>query len=504
MRGTGTATTTKVAPARAHAESRRGIRGGPRPCGSWARWAMPASAKRLPERAPEAPVAEDGDGVVGMGHTVTSLRFPSGLTVQILAVLRIARSIAAVVQSPASCACAPAPLVASILRRRRRPHAPAKGAARAGGWPSGSRAEGGLCAGTDDALCAGASAAGVHGSRALRVERDRRRARRRVRGADALRGVCARRPASVRVRRQALARRARCHAGRAPRPGHAGPSLRRGGRGGMCSGPPLALRPARRERRPARSPGPARPHGTPSTTAQSARPDACYQMGILFYTGRDSFPRDRTQCGPRAYGRGWNVGEARAPATTSRTRSHTEKVWGAIWSAPPRRSTRHAASASRSGAATSGTCEEHGSGVRRDIGRARALYRDACATGDPYGCLHAAMLVAEDSGTPRDPPRALPYWVRRCAANEAGGRPARSWASSTKTAPTSLRATRPRASKRCPARASSARAARLRLGQEPLGGLDRFSLALIGPIYALAVLGVREDACARRPRSWTR
>ena len=34
--------------------------------------------------------------------------------------------------------------------------------------------------------------------------------------------------------------------------------------------------------------------------------------------------------------------------------------------------------------------------------------------------------------------------------------------------------------------------------------LDRFSLALIGPIYALAVLGVREDACARRPRSWTR
>ena len=35
-------------------------------------------------------------------------------------------------------------------------------------------------------------------------------------------------------------------------------------------------------------------------------------------------------------------------------------------------------------------------------------------------------------------------------------------------------------------------------------GYSLFLLALIGPVYALAVLGVRKDACARRPRSRTR
>jgi hypothetical protein len=34
--------------------------------------------------------------------------------------------------------------------------------------------------------------------------------------------------------------------------------------------------------------------------------------------------------------------------------------------------------------------------------------------------------------------------------------------------------------------------------------LERFSLALIGRVYALAVLDVLEHACARRPLSRTR
>jgi hypothetical protein len=62
---------------------------------------------------------------------------------------------------------------------------------------------------------------------------------------------------------------------------------------------------------------------------------------------------------------------------------------------------------------------KHGEGVTRDVARARVLFRDACAAGDVYGCLHAALLVAEEAGAPRDPPRSVEHWQRACDARDA-------------------------------------------------------------------------------------
>lgn len=61
---------------------------------------------------------------------------------------------------------------------------------------------------------------------------------------------------------------------------------------------------------------------------------------------------------------------------------------------------------------------ERGEGVARDRGRARDLFRAACASGEVYGCLHAEMLAAEDAGAPRDPERALAHWRRACVASD--------------------------------------------------------------------------------------
>jgi TPR repeat protein len=147
------------------------------------------------------------------------------------------------------------------------------------------------------------------------------------------------------------------------------------------------------------------------------RAEACYQVGLLFYTGRDSSPRDHAKSA-RAYSRGCDLGDSRACNNFADALAYGEGT---------SRDLEHAAAtfdkACRLGEALGcsnlGYCAEHGAGVRRDLGRARALYRDACATGDPYGCLHAAMLVVEDAGAPREPTRALPYWVKRCAVGEA-------------------------------------------------------------------------------------
>src|SRR5260370_7311237 len=62
---------------------------------------------------------------------------------------------------------------------------------------------------------------------------------------------------------------------------------------------------------------------------------------------------------------------------------------------------------------------EHGEGVAGDRARARQLYREACVSGEVYGCLHAEMLVAQDTGAPRDSQRALSLWRRACALADA-------------------------------------------------------------------------------------
>jgi TPR repeat protein len=283
-------------------------------------------------------------------------------------------------------------------------------------WPSGSRAEGGLCAGTDDALCAGASAAECT-DRALfawsETEDDRAVA-------------CVARTLSEACTLDDP--RACGFAGRLWLDGRGVTRDVRRGLGMLVracdAGVAVACAVVIRWL--------SDPHGGSDDLPEAqdlrarmdaehdcaiGRPDACYQIGILFYTGRDSFPRDRTQSA-RAYGRGCDLGDSRACNNFADALAYGEGV-GRDLERAAETFDKACRLGESLGCSNLGYCEEHGSGVRRDLGRARALYRDACATGDPYGCLHAAMLVAEDSGAPRDPPRALPYWVRRCAANEA-------------------------------------------------------------------------------------
>jgi hypothetical protein len=149
----------------------------------------------------------------------------------------------------------------------------------------------------------------------------------------------------------------------------------------------------------------------------NGRADACYQVGLLFYMGRDAFPRDRSKAA-RAYARGCDLGDSRACNNYGDALAYGEGV--------KRDLERAAATFTKAcrlgesiGCGNLGYCAEHGAGVPRDVVRARVLYRDACATGDPYACLHAKMLSAAYAGVPRDPAKALPYWVRRCAARDA-------------------------------------------------------------------------------------
>jgi TPR repeat protein len=140
--------------------------------------------------------------------------------------------------------------------------------------------------------------------------------------------------------------------------------------------------------------------------------DACYQVGVLFYFGRDAFPRDRVNAAV-AYSRGCDLGESRACNNLGDGLAYGDGVG--------RDAERAAAAFAKAcrlgealGCANLGYMAEQGEGMARDLPRARALYRDACTTGDVYGCLHADMLAAQDGGVPRELARALAQWRRAC------------------------------------------------------------------------------------------
>jgi len=149
----------------------------------------------------------------------------------------------------------------------------------------------------------------------------------------------------------------------------------------------------------------------------TSEPEACYQVGLLFYFGASSYPRDRARAA-QAYARGCDLGEPRACNNLGDALAYGEGV--------ERDVVRSAAAYDKAcalgealGCANSGYMSEHGEGVARDRRRARALYRDACAGGEVYGCLHADMLAAQDAGAPRDTARALAAWSGACERRDA-------------------------------------------------------------------------------------
>lgn len=147
-------------------------------------------------------------------------------------------------------------------------------------------------------------------------------------------------------------------------------------------------------------------------TCLIGQPDACFQVGVLFYYGRDSFPRDRARAS-RAFARGCDLGDPRACNNVGDGLAYGDGVG---------RDVERAAAAflkacrlgEALGCANLGYMAEYGEGVVRDVGRARALYRQACRAGDVYGCLHVDLLAAEDAGAPREPVRALAHWRMGC------------------------------------------------------------------------------------------
>ncbi len=145
--------------------------------------------------------------------------------------------------------------------------------------------------------------------------------------------------------------------------------------------------------------------------------EACFQVGVLFYYGRESYPRDRARSS-RAFARGCDLGDSRACNNIGdalaylATKSRTRDVEGNA-SIEFLKACRLGEAL---GCANLGYMTEHGEGVTRDRPRARVLYREACSAGDVYGCLHVALLEAEDAGAPRAPGAALAHWRQRCDA----------------------------------------------------------------------------------------
>jgi len=312
-------------------------------------------------------------------------------------------------------ACTPAPLVLTPTAPAVSTTCPGEGCG-ADAWPSRGRGDALLCAGADDALCAGASAEECT-DRALLAWSQAQGERAVACVAHALSEACALDDA-----------RACGFAGRLWLDGRGVARDVQRGLGMLVracdDGVPVACMVAIRWL--------SDPHsgGDDAADAQDlrarldaehdcavGRPDACYQVGLLFYTGRDAFPRDHGRSA-RAYARGCDLGDSRACNNFADALAYGEGV-GRDLERAAETFDKACRLGESLGCSNLGYCAEHGAGVRRDPGRARALYRDACATGDPYGCLHAGMLAAQDSGAPGDPQRALPYWIRRCAAREA-------------------------------------------------------------------------------------
>jgi uncharacterized protein len=140
--------------------------------------------------------------------------------------------------------------------------------------------------------------------------------------------------------------------------------------------------------------------------------DDCYELGLSYYLGRESFAADRARAA-NAYGRACDLGDTRACNNLGDALAYGEGV-----SRDVKRAAELFERACHRGEALAcanlGYMVEHGEGVALDVRRARSLYRDACQTGEVYGCLHSAMLAAVDAGAPRDPVGALAHWRRGC------------------------------------------------------------------------------------------
>jgi uncharacterized protein len=143
----------------------------------------------------------------------------------------------------------------------------------------------------------------------------------------------------------------------------------------------------------------------------SGQADACYRAGLLFYFGRETFPRDRSLAA-RVYGRGCDLGDSRACNNLGDALAYGDGVARDVARAAGLFDKAcHLGEAL--GCANLGYMAEHGEGVSRDTSRALTLYRDACTTGDVYGCLHSEMMVAA-TGAFSDPSRALALWAQAC------------------------------------------------------------------------------------------
>jgi TPR repeat protein len=142
--------------------------------------------------------------------------------------------------------------------------------------------------------------------------------------------------------------------------------------------------------------------------------EACFQIGVLFYYGRDSFPRDRAKSS-RAFARGCDLGDSRACNNIGDALAYGDGVGRDVENASIE-FLKACRLGEALGCANLGYMTEHGEGVTRDRPRARVLYREACSAGDVYGCLHVALLEAEDAGAPRAPGAALAHWRQRCDA----------------------------------------------------------------------------------------
>jgi TPR repeat protein len=142
--------------------------------------------------------------------------------------------------------------------------------------------------------------------------------------------------------------------------------------------------------------------------------EACFQIGILFYYGRDSFPRDRAKSS-RAFARGCDLGDSRACNNIGDALAYGDGVGRDVEGASGD-FLKACRLGEALGCANLGYMTEHGEGVARDRIGARVLYREACSAGDVYGCLHVDLLAAEDAGAPRAPGPAFAHWRQRCDA----------------------------------------------------------------------------------------
>jgi TPR repeat protein len=142
--------------------------------------------------------------------------------------------------------------------------------------------------------------------------------------------------------------------------------------------------------------------------------EACFQIGVLFYYGRDSFPRDRAKSS-RAFARGCDLGDSRACNNIGDALAYGDGVGRDVEGASGDY-LKACRLGEALGCANLGYMTEHGEGVARDRSRARVLYRDACSAGDVYGCLHVELLAAEDAGAPRAARAAFAHWRQRCDA----------------------------------------------------------------------------------------